>query len=97
MFYGSCAIITITPSSSSHHHNHHRHHHHLPPTHIHIQIRPLRADFDVQRVGQAGQEKENHSEGEILKEEKKADRKKWYFFGIGSEQCFQIRGKSSQT
>ena len=33
-----------------------------------LQIRPIRADLDVQRFRQACEEKENHSEGERLKE-----------------------------
>ena len=49
-------------------HHHHHHHHHQPAPHLHhIQIRPLRADLDVQRVGKAGEEKENHSEGDFSK------------------------------
>ena len=48
-------------------HHHHHHHHHQPAPHLHhIQIRPLRADLDVQRVGKAGEEKENHSEDTVL-------------------------------
>ena len=38
-----------------------------------LQIRPIRADLDVQRFRQACEEKENHSEGERLKELKSTE------------------------
>ena len=45
---------------------HHDHYNYNSPPIIFI-FRPIRADFDVQWVWQAGQEKENHSEGEFQK------------------------------
>ena len=40
----------------------------MTKSHHLLQIRPIRADLDVQRFRQAREEKENHSEGERSKE-----------------------------